>query len=55
MGKLKLVAGATGNLGESIVKALLKIGAEVRFVVRSNSNINKISMLEKLGAKVFRV
>ena len=55
MGKLILVAGATGNLGERIVKALLKLGAEVRFVVRSNSDINKINMLEKLGAKVFRV
>ena len=55
MEKLILVAGATGNLGERIVKALLKIGAEVRFVVRSNSDINKINMLEKLGAKVFRV
>ena len=55
MGKSILVAGVTGNLGERIVKALLKIGAEVRFVVRSNSDINKINMLEKLGAKVFRV
>jgi NAD(P)-dependent dehydrogenase (short-subunit alcohol dehydrogenase family) len=55
MEKLILVAGATGNLGERIVKALLKIGAEVRFVVRSNSDINKINMLEKLGAKVFRI
>jgi putative NADH-flavin reductase len=50
-----LVAGATGNLGERKVKALLKIGAEVRFIVRSKSDINKINMLEKLGAKVFRV
>jgi nucleoside-diphosphate-sugar epimerase len=55
MEKLILVAGATGNLGERIVKALLKRGAEVRVVVRSNSDINKINMLEKLGAKVFRV
>ena len=55
MGKSILVAGVTGNLGERIVKALLKIGAEVRFVVRSNSDINKINMLEKLGAKVFRI
>jgi uncharacterized protein YbjT (DUF2867 family) len=55
MGKLILVAGATGNLGERIVKALLKRGAEVRVVVRSTSDINKINMLEKLGVKVFRV
>ena len=55
MGKLILVAGATGNLGERIVKALLKRGAEVRVLVRSKSDIDKINMLEKLGAKVFRV
>ena len=55
MEKLILVAGATGNLGERIVKALLKRGAEVRVLVGSNSDINKINILEKLGAKVFRV
>jgi hypothetical protein len=55
MGKLVLVAGATGNLGERIVKALLKRGAEVRALVRSGSDIDKIDKLEKLGAKVFRV
>ena len=55
MEKLVLVAGATGNLGERIVKSLLKRGAEVRVVVRSKSDTDKINMIEKLGAKVFRV
>jgi nucleoside-diphosphate-sugar epimerase len=55
MEKLILVAGATGNLGGRIVKSLIKRGAEVRVVVRSNSDNDKINMIEKLGAKVFRV
>jgi nucleoside-diphosphate-sugar epimerase len=55
MENIVLVAGATGNLGERLVKALLRRGAEVQVLVRSESDINKINMLEKLGAKVFRV
>ena len=55
MKKIAVVAGATGNLGERIVKALLERGAEVRVIVRSSSDNEKITKLEKLGAKVFKI
>jgi hypothetical protein len=50
-----LVAGATGNLGERIVKALLVKEANIRILVRANSNTEKINALEKLGAKVYTI
>lgn len=55
MKKIILVAGATGNLGLRIVKALLNKDAEVRAVVRSNSDIEKIKELENLGVKIYKV
>lgn len=55
MKKIILVAGATGNLGLRIVKALLNEDAEIRVVVRSNSNIEKIKELENLGVKIYNV
>jgi nucleoside-diphosphate-sugar epimerase len=55
MNNVILVAGATGNLGERIVQALLKKSAEVRILVRPTSNAEKINGLQKLGAKVFMV
>jgi nucleoside-diphosphate-sugar epimerase len=55
MKKIILVAGATGNLGERIINALLDKGADVRVVVRSSSNIEKLNNLEKLGVKIFKV
>lgn len=55
MSKVILVAGATGNLGERIVRALLKKGAEVSTLVRPNSNAEKINSLQKLGAKIYSV
>jgi uncharacterized protein YbjT (DUF2867 family) len=55
MKKIILVAGATGNLGERIVKALLTRDAEVRIIVRSISDTEKTDKLEKLGVKVFKV
>jgi len=55
MRKTILVAGATGNLGKRIVLALLCKNAEVRVVVRSSSDKEKISALEKLGAKVYKI
>ncbi|WP_428660358.1 NmrA family NAD(P)-binding protein [Runella sp.] len=54
MKKIIAVAGGTGNLGERIVKALLDQGAEVRALVRSNTNLKKVNRLEKLGAKVIK-
>jgi len=53
--KIVMVAGATGNLGGRIVRALLKKGAEVRTIVRSSSDIEKMNQLETLGVKVYRV
>lgn len=49
------VAGATGDLGERIVRALVDRGAEVRIIVRSSSDRAKINELEKLGVHVVKV
>ncbi len=50
--KIIVVAGGTGNLGGRIIKALIDKGAEVRVLVRSTSDQEKISHLEHIGAKV---
>ncbi len=50
-----VVAGATGNLGERIVKALSTNEADIRILIRPNSNTEKIKALEKLGAKVYTI
>ena len=55
MKKIILVAGATGNLGLRIAKALLNKDAEIRAVVRSNSAIEKIKILENHGVKIYKV
>ena len=55
MKKIILVAGATGNLGLRIVKALVNKDAEIIVVVRSNSDIEKIKVLENLGVKIYKV
>ena len=55
MGNVILVAGATGNLGMRIVHALLNKNAEIRVVVRENSDGEKIKTLEKWGVKVYKV
>ncbi len=55
MKKIILVAGATGNLGERVINALLDRSSEVRVVVRSSSDIEKLNKLEKLGVKIFKV
>src|SRR5688572_6176388 len=55
MGKLILVAGGTGNLGERIVRALLKLNVEVRVVVRPDSDRKKIEALKKAGVQIFLV
>lgn len=55
MQKTVLVAGATGNLGTRIIKALLDRGAEVRVVVRPGSDPEKLERLEKLGVTVLQV
>ncbi|MDI1233267.1 MAG: NmrA family NAD(P)-binding protein [bacterium] len=50
--KIIVVAGGMGNLGGRIINALLNKGAEVRALVRSKSNKEKIIQLERIGAKV---
>ncbi|HQW02992.1 MAG TPA: NmrA family NAD(P)-binding protein [Saprospiraceae bacterium] len=55
MKQIIVVAGATGNLGERITKALLEQGAEVRAIVRSGTGLQKKSHLEQLGARVTEV
>ena len=50
-----VVAGATGNLGGQIVAHLLKLGANVGVIVRSNSNAEKINKLAKKGAIIHQI
>ena len=55
MKKIIVIAGATGNLGGRIVKALLEKKADVRALVRISTDIEKVEKLEQLGVKVFRI
>jgi uncharacterized protein YbjT (DUF2867 family) len=55
MKKIILVAGATGDLGGRIVKALLMQNVDIRALVRNGSDVKKIQDLESLGVTVFRV
>lgn len=49
-----LVAGATGDLGFRIVKALIRRNAKVVAVVRHHSDAARIELLEALGVQVIR-
>ncbi len=55
MKKIIVIAGATGNLGGKIVDALLAKNAEVRAIVRLETDIKKIKDLEQKGVEVFQV
>ena len=55
MSKIIVIAGATGNLGRKIITALLAKEAEVRAIVRLETDKNKIKELEQIGVKVFQV
>ncbi|MES2800633.1 MAG: NmrA family NAD(P)-binding protein [Bacteroidota bacterium] len=55
MRKIIVVAGATGNLGGKIIKALLALDVEVRAIVRLETDIKKVKDLEQKGVKVFQV
>ena len=50
-----LVAGGTGNLGGRIIRDLIKRGAEVRAIVRLETDSEKVEKLKKLGAEVISV
>ncbi len=54
MGKTIVVAGATGNLGGKIVDALLAQGADVRAIVRAESEREKVGALREKGVKIFQ-
>ena len=50
-----LIAGATGNLGGKIVNSLINKGANIKAIVRRETDIQKIKQLEEKGVKVFQV
>jgi nucleoside-diphosphate-sugar epimerase len=50
-----VLAGATGNLGGRIARAILERGANVRAVVRHNSDPDKVEELRKRGALIAKV
>lgn len=52
---ITVLAGATGNLGGRIARAILERGANVRAVVRHNSNPDKVEELRKRGATIAEV
>ncbi len=54
MNNVIVVTGATGNLGGRIVNALLDKGAEVRAVVRPNSDPAKLDELRAKGVTVIQ-
>src|SRR5208282_2725011 len=47
-----VVAGATGNLGGRIARALVERGAGVRALVRRGTARDKLERLEKLGVTI---
>ncbi len=55
MKKIIVIAGATGNLGGKITAALLAKGAEVRAIVRLETEQKKIKDLEEKGVQVFQI
>ncbi len=52
---ITVLAGATGNLGGRIARAILERGAKVRALVRHNSDPNKVEELRKQGATIAEV
>jgi uncharacterized protein YbjT (DUF2867 family) len=50
-----LLAGATGNLGAQIAKALIARNAHVRAIVRPSSDATKIAALQQLGVEVIQL
>lgn len=55
MKKLIIVAGATGNLGNRIVRELMKRGATVRALVRASGDPEKLKSLQEMGAEIHEV
>ncbi len=55
MKKVILVAGATGNLGNRICRELVKKGVNVRALVRTSTDPEKIETLKEMGVQVLEV
>jgi uncharacterized protein YbjT (DUF2867 family) len=55
MSKIIAVAGATGNIGTRVVRALGQQGATVRALVRASTKAEARTELERLGAEVVSV
>ena len=55
MEKNILVAGATGNLGFKICRALIQRGAKVKALVREESDLDKIKLLADAGVEIMPV
>jgi hypothetical protein len=47
-----VLAGATGDLGGRIARSLLNKGAQIRVLVRPDSDANKVDALRKAGATI---
>lgn len=54
MNNIILVAGATGNLGGKIVDALLEQKAEIRALVRTETDREKVGRLREKGVQIFQ-
>jgi nucleoside-diphosphate-sugar epimerase len=54
-GPIIIVAGATGNLGGRIVRALLERGARVRALVRNGTAQDKLQKLQQQGVTIAHV
>jgi nucleoside-diphosphate-sugar epimerase len=52
---ITVIAGATGNLGGRIARAILQRGANVRAIVRHKSDPGKVEELRKRGAAIAEV
>jgi len=50
-----VIAGATGNLGGRITRAILGRGGNVRAILRHNSDPDKVEVLRKRGATIAAV
>jgi nucleoside-diphosphate-sugar epimerase len=50
-----VLAGATGNLGERIARALRERGADVKALVRDGTARERIARLEQLGVRIHRL
>jgi uncharacterized protein YbjT (DUF2867 family) len=55
MDKPILLAGATGNLGGRIAKALIQNGASVKAIVRADSNKASVDLLTNAGVEIAEV